>query len=342
MQAILSELAEIAGARFEGDGDCIIRSVNTLSDAGQGDISFLTNERYKAELQKTKAEAVILDEPFISDCPVENKIISDNPYLCYALIAQYLSDDKHRVSPGVHETAVISESVSIAPTAAIGPLVVLGDNVIIHEGVSIGAGTTIGDNCIIGQDSVLTARVTLYANTRIGKRCLIHSGAVVGGDGFGFANDKGRWVKIPQTGRVVIGDDVEIGVNTAIDCGAINDTVIEDGVKLDNQIQIAHNVRLGRNTAIAGGTGIAGSTTIGEGCTIGGNSGIVGHVNIADNIHVSAMTIVSRSLSEPGQYTGNVPAMPHKVWAKNMVRLKQLDELSKRIKNLEKKLEEQE
>lgn len=338
MQAILSELAEIAGARFEGDGDCIIRSVNTLSDAGQGDISFLTSERYRADLQKTRAEAVILDESFVSDCPVENKIISDNPYLCYALIAQHLSGDKHRVSPGIHETAVISDTARIASTAAIGALVVLGKNVIIDDDVSIGAGTIIGDDCVIGQDSVLTARVTLYANSRIGKRCLIHSGAVIGGDGFGFANDKGRWVKIPQTGSVIIGNDVEVGVNTAIDCGAINDTVIEDGVKLDNQIQIAHNVRLGRNTAIAGGAGIAGSTIIGQGCTIGGQSGIVGHINIADHVHVSGSTVVTKSLSEAGLYTGTVPAMPHKVWTKNMVRLKQLDELSKRIKILEKKL----
>lgn len=342
MQALLSELAEVAGARFEGDAECVIQAVNTLSDARQGDIAFLTNERYRKELCSTRASAVILQESFVDDCPVNNKIISDNPYLSYALIAQHLAPDMLRVREGIHPTAVIDKSASIAADARIGVLVVIGENVKIDANVSIGAGTVIGDNCILGKDSVIAANATFYAGVKIGERCLIHSGAVLGGDGFGFANDRGNWVKIPQTGRVVLGNDVEVGVNTAIDRGAINNTVIDDGVKLDNLIQIAHNVHLGKNTAIAASAAIAGSTTIGQGCTIGGLAGIVGHLNIADNVHISGMTAVTKSISEPGHFTSTVPFMPHNQWAKNMVRLKQLDEMNKRIKALEKKLNEQE
>ena len=341
MQALLSELAEIAGAKYKGDSDCLIESVNTLSEAKQGDITFLSNERYRKELQQTKASAVILNESFIEDCPVGNMIISDNPYLSYALIAQHLSSDFKRLPASIHPKAVIDETANIDPTAGIGALAVLGKNVRIEAGVSIGAGSIVGDNCIIGRDSILAANVTLYAGVKLGQRCLLHSGAVLGGDGFGFANDNGNWVKIPQTGGVILGDDVEVGVNTAIDRGAIHDTVIGDGVKLDNLIQVAHNVSIGENTAIAGCTAIAGSTTIGRNCTIGGHSGIVGHLNIADNVHISAMTIVTKSITEPGHLTGNIPAMPHGEWTRNMVRLRQLDDLNKRIKALEEKLNDQ-
>ena len=342
MKALLSKLAEIAGARFEGDADCVIHAVNTLSGAGPGDITFLTNERYRKDLHCSGASAVILKEDYVNDCPVNNKIISDNPYLAYALIAQHLAPDTYRVQEGIHHTAVIDKTASIATDVCIGPLVVIGQNVQIDSNVSIGAGTVIGDNCILGAGSVIAANVTLNAAVKMGKNCLINSGAVLGGDGFGFANDHGNWVKIPQTGGVVLGNNVEVGANTAIDRGAIHDTVIEDGVKLDNLIQIAHNVHVGKNTAIAASTAIAGSTRIGQGCTIGGDSGIVGHLNITDNVHISGKTAVTKSITEAGHYTGTFPAMPHNQWAKNMVRLKQLDEMNKRIKVLEKKLKEQE
>ncbi len=341
MKALLSELAEVAGARLEGDAECVIQAVNTLSDARQGDIAFLTNERYRKELSSTRASAVILKEAFVDDCPVNNKIISDNPYLSYALIAKHLAPDMHRVPDGIHPTAIIDKTASIAADACIGALVVVGENVKINANVSIGSGSVIGDNCILGKDSLIAANVTLYAGVTIGERCLIHSGAVLGGDGFGFANDHGNWVKIPQTGGVVLGNNVEVGVNTAIDRGAIHDTVIEDGVKLDNLIQIGHNVHLGKNTAIAASAAIAGSTKIGGGCTIGGVTGIAGHLNITDNVHISGKTAVIKSISEAGHYTGTFPAMPHQLWAKNMVRLRQLDELNKRINALEKKMNEQ-
>ena len=341
MQALLSELAEIAGAKYLGDSDCVIETVNTLSEAQQGDITFFSNERYRKELQQTKASAVILSQSFVEDCPVANIIISDNPYLSYALIAQYLSKDLTRLPASIHPTAVIDDTASINPAAAVGALAVIGKNVQIEAGASIGAGSIIGDDCVIGRDSILAANVTLYAGVRLGQRCLLHSGAVLGGDGFGFANDNGSWVKVPQTGGVVLGNDVEVGVNTAIDRGAIHDTVIGDGVKLDNLIQVAHNVSIGENTAIAGCTAIAGSTAIGRNCTIGGHSGIVGHLNIADNVHISAMTIVTKSITEAGHLTGNIPAMPHSEWTRNMVRLRQLDDLNKRIKALEEKLNDQ-
>lgn len=341
MQARLSELSEISGATFEGDGDCIIHAVNTLSNAAKGDIAFFSNPKYRTELQTTQASAIILKPAFVKHCPVKNRIITDNPYLCFALIAQQLNKDAQTSTPGIHPTAVVEATATIAKSACIGANAFIGGNARIADGVVIGAGSVIGDDCVIGEDCILKANVSLYPGTRIGKRCLIHSGAVLGADGFGFAHDNGRWVKIPQTGKVVVGNDVEVGANTAIDCGAINDTVIADGVKLDNLIQVAHNVSLGKNTAIAGMTAIAGSTSIGEQCTIGGCSGIVGHLDIADNVHVSAMTIVTKSIKEPGQYTGNFPAMPHNLWAKNMVQLKKLDELSQRLKFLEEKLQEQ-
>ena len=341
MGALLSVLADVAGAVFEGNGNCVIQAVNSLADAKEGDISFLTNERYRAALEKTKASAVILKPEHVSHCPLANRIISSNPYLCYALIAQHLARDADPFVAGMHPSAIIDESADVATEVQIDAHVVIGKHVQIAEGVKIGAGTVIGDNCIIGKDTRLMARVTLYHETIVGERCLIHSGAVLGSDGFGFANDKGEWIKIPQTGRAVIGDDVEIGANTAVDRGAIQDTVIENGVKLDNLIQVAHNVSVGK-TAIAGKTGIAGSATIGEGCTIGGGAVVLGHLELKDNVHVSAMTLVTKTLAEPGQYTGNIPAMPHKLWAKNTVYLKKLDELAKKIKKLEKQLDGQE
>jgi len=229
----------------------------------------------------------------------------------------------------------VSDNALLGKDVFIGANAVIGENCKLADGVHIGAGCVVGDGCEIGESSELSANVTLADNIVIGSHCLLHSGAVIGGDGFGFANDKGQWIKVPQSGRVVIGNHVEIGANTAIDRGAINDTVIHDGVKLDNLIQVAHNVNIGKNTAIAGATAIAGSTRIGENCTIAGGCGIVGHIDIENNSHVSAMTLVSKSVKSGEHVTGSLPAMPHKQWQKNLSRLKKLDELTRKIKKLE-------
>lgn len=339
MTASLAELADIAGAEYVGDANCIISAVNTLAEAKSGEISFLTNKKYKHHLATTSASAVILSPEFQQYSQLSNLIISDNPYLCYAKIANHLQD-RRRQEAGIHDSAIIGDNCKIADTATVSALAFIGDYCEIGEGVFVGPGSVIEHDCYIGNHSDIAANVTIKHGVRIGERCFIQSGAVIGGDGFGFANDQGQWVKIPQTGTVIIGNDVEIGVNTAVDRGAIRDTVIEDGVKLDNLIQIAHNVHIGEHTAMAGLAGIAGSTTIGKHCTIGGAAGVVGHVRLEDNVHVSAMTKVTKSILEAGVYTGNVSAMPHQLWSKNMARFKQLDELTKKIKTLEKKLDE--
>ncbi len=322
MPSSLSELSDIANAGFRGDGDC-------------GDIAFLANPKYLNELNTTAASAVIVSPSIAKDCGVDNLLVSQNPYLAFALVSRHFAAQSRQLKKGVHASAVIAESARVSAQAYIGPNAVIGANCIIDDGVQINAGTVIGDNCVIGSNSLLAANVTLYENTRIGSHCILHSGCVIGADGFGFANDDGRWVKVPQTGGVMIGNHVEIGANTTIDCGAINDTVIADGVKLDNLIQVAHNVVIGKNTAIAGATAIAGSTRIGESCTIAGGCGIVGHIEIENNAHVSAMTLVSKSVKAGEHVTGSLPAMAHAQWRKNLSRLKSLDELARKIKTLE-------
>ena len=335
----LSVLAEHIEARLIGDGDCMVSAVNTLSAAVAGEVSFLSNERYHNQLSETSASAVILREKFVENCQVKNLLVVDNPYLAFARSAQLFHQPEEAVK-GIHETAVIADSAIISDSASIGPSCVIEAGVIVEEAVIIKPGCVLGRNSFIGKNSHLAANVTIAHEVKVGERCFIQSGAVIGSDGFGFANDHGTWVKIPQTGKVVVGNDVEIGANTTIDRGALGDTVIEDGVILDNQIQVAHNVKIGKNSAIAGGTAIAGSTSIGAGCTIGGLSGIVGHLTIADNVHISSMTEVTKSIKKPGHYTGNVPAMQHSDWSRNMVRLRQLNDLNDRVKHLEEKLKQ--
>ena len=339
MQLKLSQLAEQAGADWRGDGECLIHAVNTLTEAGAGEISFLSNSHYRKYLSTTAASAVILSTEQADSCPLANMLVTDNPYLVFARVARLLQDEPV-AAPGVHQSAVIEADAVIHPSASIAALVYIGSACRIGKNVSIQPGAVIQKNCVIDDDTQIAANVTLYQGVRIGKRCLLQAGAVIGGDGFGFAKDGERWVKIPQSGNVIIGDDVEVGVNTAIDRGAIQNTVIHNGVKLDNLIQVAHNVQIGANTAIAGQTAIAGSSTIGSNCTIGGCSGIVGHIELGDNVHISAMTKVTKSISKPGLYTGHVAAMPHQQWSKNMALFKQLDELARKIKQLEQKLED--
>lgn len=334
----LGELAELVGAKLHGDPDSTVNSVATLQDAESGSISFLSNNRYRKYLASTSASAVILSEEYLGECPVA-ALVCDNPYLAYARISAHMFPTED-IRAGRHQSASISDSATVDPSAWIGPAVVIEDGADIGPDVQIGPGCVISKDVSVGANTVLLANVTLCRGVTIGSRVLIHPGAVIGSDGFGIANDDGIWVKVPQLGSVQVGDDVEIGANTTIDRGALRDTVIGNGVKLDNQIQIAHNVEIGDNSAIAACTGIAGSTKIGKNSTIGGGVVVVGHLEFADDVHFSAESLVTRSFSEPGYYSGNLPAMPNREWRKTIAHLRHLDDMAKRIKELEKRLSE--
>ncbi len=335
----LNELAELVGAQLHGDASAEVSKVSTLQDADQGSISFLTNSKYRKYLKATSATAVILGEENLQDCPV-NALVCDNPHLAYAQISAYMQPKPEPLT-GRHETAWVADGAVVDVTAWIGPNVVIEDDATIGPNVHIGPGCVVEAGVTIGADSKLMANVTLCHDITLGERVLIHPGAVIGSDGFGLANDDGVWVKVPQLGSVLIGNDVEIGANTTIDRGALRDTVIANGVKLDNLIQIAHNVEIGENTAIAACTGIAGSTRIGKNSTIGGGVVVVGHLEFADSVHISADTLVTRSLKEPGYYSGNLPAAPNKEWRKTIAHIRRLDEMMHRLKELEKKLASQ-
>ena len=338
MRYSLGELAERTGTRVHGDPACVIEGVGTLHGAGPGQITFLANPRYKRQLGETRAAAVILGEQEADACPC-NALVSRNPHLTYAHVAALFAREI-AMAPGVHPTAVVDPTCRVHPAASIGAHAVLGANVVVEAGAVIGPCCVVLDGSHIGEDSRLVANVTVYADTVIGRRALIHAGTVIGGDGFGFANDAGVWIKVAQLGRVRIGDDVEIGACTTVDRGAIDDTVIEDGVKLDNQIQVAHNVHIGKHTIIAGCTGIAGSAHIGSRCAIGGGVGVTGHIEITDGVTVTGTSFVSQSIKTPGVYSSGVPLEPTEHWHKNFVRMKQLDEMARRLKSLEKELQE--
>lgn len=328
----LDELATRYGGELCGDGAVRVARVAPLDVAGDGDIAFLANPRYAAQLAKCKASAVIVG-PGARDSTELPRIVVSDPYLCFAKVASLLNPPV-RPPAGVHPTAtVLGRS---APSASIGPGVFVGEDAFVADDVILGAGVSIGAGCHIGAGTHVHAQATVYPGCIIGEHCIIHSGAVIGADGFGFAREKnGAWFKIPQTGRVVIGDNVEVGANTTIDRGAMEDTVIESGVKLDNQIQIAHNVRIGEHTAIAGCVGIAGSTRIGRRCMIGGQAGIIGHLEICDDVIVSAGTLVSKSIRKPGVYTASLPVQGHADWVRNFAHLRHLDALSERVRSLE-------
>ncbi len=338
----LEEIVARLGGELRGDGSVLVRQVGTLAGAGEGDISFLANPKYRQQLTSTRASAVILPPQSANDSGLP-RIIHANSYAYYARVAALLNPVPQRPA-GAHPSAVlhsaVPESASIGENAVIGHSVVLGENVTLYPGV------VLGDGVCVGPDSVLYPNVVIYRECVIGARAVIHAGAVVGADGFGFAKEGDRWLKIPQIGRVVIGDDVEIGANTSIDRGALADTVIGNGVKLDNQIQIAHNVEIGENAAMAGCVGVAGSTKIGARCTVGGAGMIIGHLTLANDVHVSAGTMVTKNLSRPGQYTSIYPLEAHEDWLQNAAQLKRLSKLADRVtvleKMLEKKLEEME
>jgi len=336
--ASLKELAEVIGSEFQGDAHCTISAIATLELAQANELSFFSNRKYYKHLLNTKASIVILHPDDVSDCPA-NAILAQDPYLAYAKIATWLSatDKTQAEESKISDAAMIADNVIIGNHTHIAANVVIaancciGDNVILHPGCVLAEKVTIADNTIIH------ANVAVYADSIIGRDCIIHAGAIVGSDGFGIANEQGQWLKVPQLGRVIIGDRVEIGANTTIDRGAIEDTIIEDGVKLDNQIQIAHNVHIGENTAIAGCVGIAGSSTIGKSCAIGGGVGILGHLNIADRVHITATSLVTKSINEAGVYSSGTPLQESIQWHKNFVRFKQLDKMARRLNALEKK-----
>jgi len=322
MSATLGELADRLGARLEGDASVRVNGVATLDKAQPGDLSFLYNRRYRKFLKVTGASAVLLTPADVADCPVA-ALIMDNPYLGYARAAAILAPP-HLPPSGIHPTAQISADAHIDPTASIGAGVVIESHTEVGAHAIVGPGCAIGRNVRIGDYTHVSARVTLCDGTHVGRRTIIHPGAVIGADGFGFARDGSAWVKIPQLGGVHIGDEVEIGANTTIDRGALKDTVIEDGVKIDNLVQIGHNCHIGSQTAIAGCVGIAGSVTIGRRCLIGGAVGIAGHIEIADDVTITAMSGVHRSIRKPGIYSSGWPAQENRLWHRYVASLGRL------------------
>jgi UDP-3-O-[3-hydroxymyristoyl] glucosamine N-acyltransferase len=332
----LKELAALAQAELRGDPSLVIKAVSTLQDAGPGTISFLANRRYRSQLRDTRASAVILAADDAAECPVAC-LVSENPYLSHARVMIAFHPAAAPV-PGIHPTACVDASARVAESAEIAANCYIGPGVVVEDHAYIGPGCVLLSKAMVGVGSRLVASVTLCADTRLGRRCLVHPGAVIGGDGFGLANDDGAWCKVPQIGRAILGDDVEVGSCSSVDRGAIGDTRIADGVKIDSQVHVAHNVQIGEHTAIAGCAAIAGSSQVGSYCTIAGGAGITGHVTLTDHVHVSGVSSVTRSISKPGVYTGTVPAMEHAVWLKNFARLRQLDDMVRRLKVLEREL----
>ncbi len=329
----LADLATRIGATLDGDGEVRVHRVATLENAGPGTLAFMTGARYRTQLATTGASAVIVAPAHASGTALP-KLLHANPYAAYASAATILHP-RALVLPGVHPTAVVDGAAQVDPLASIGPHVVVGAGAKIAARVQIGAGCTLGDDVELSEDVVLHANVSLYARVVVGARTIIHAGAVIGADGFGMAEAGGRWLKIPQLGGVRIGADCEIGANTTIDRGAIDDTVIADDVKLDNQIQIGHNCMIGAHTAIAGCVGIAGSTHIGRNCKIGGAAMISGHLNIADDVIISGCTGVFHSIDKPGVYTGAFPALPHREWQHAMSGTRRLRSLEARLHAVE-------
>lgn len=333
----LGQLAVQFGCELQGDPDLEIQSIATLSSASAGDIAFFANKKYKQDLLNTSASAVILKTDDLADCKV-NALVSKNPYATYARIAQLFHPTKKALN-GVHSSAVVL-SENLSDSISVGPNVVIEQNVTLGAGVSIAANSFIGEGCVIGADTIIDANVCIQHEVVLGARCYIHSGVVIGSDGFGHAPDVDGYVKIPQIGRVVIGDDVEIGANTTIDRGTIEDTVIENGVKLDNLIQIAHNVHIGEHTVIAACVGVSGSTKIGKRCMIGGQVGFVGHLEVCDDVIINGRTMVSSSITEKGRYAGGFPMDTATSWMRNVAQFRRLNELAKRVKTLEKKTDD--
>ncbi len=334
----LAELAAITGGELHGDGSVVISSVAAMDKATQGQITFLSNAKYRKLLGECQASAVMVKASELELC-CTNAIVVADPYLAYALVAQAL-DTTPAPAESIHPSAVIAADAILAEGVTVGANATIESGVTLEENVSIGAGCFIGKNASIGKGTKLWANVSVYHEVKIGESCLIQSNTVIGSDGFGYANNKGEWVKIPQLGSVVIGNRVEIGAGTTIDRGALDDTIIEDNVILDNQLQIAHNVRIGYGSAMAGSASVAGSTTIGKYCIIGGAAVINGHIEIADQVTITGMAMVMKSVPEKGIFSSGIPLQPNKEWRKTAARVHRIDEMNKRLKEVEKKLEE--
>ncbi len=330
----LAELAQHTGAQLLGDESHRIVAINTLQKASASELSFLSNPLYQKELAACEAGGVILHPSMVEEFS-GNKLVTEDPYYAFAQLTQLFASET-TLYEGVHPSVVIGRNSSIDETATIEPNAVIGDGVRIEGQVTIGAGCYIGNNSYIGSGTKIYANVSIYHDVVIGSQSIIHSQVVIGSDGFGFAPKRlpeGGWKKVHQLGGVRIGDEVEIGAGTTIDRGALDDTVIESGVKLDNQIQIAHNVVIGENTAIAGATAIAGSTSIGKRCTIAGAVGIIGHLSIVDDVHITAMTLVTKSIEQPGSYSSGTPLNKTSIWRRNAARFNRLDESFRKIKS---------
>lgn len=330
----LAFLAEYLCAQLHGNGAAEISAVATLEAATSGTITFLSNSKYRRFLQTTAATAVLIKADDLEFCQSAALVVSD-PYVAFAKVAQLLDTTPNCCAMGVDATAKIHPTAQVDPTASIGPYVVVEQDAIIAANVQIGAGCFVGQGAQLGMGTRLWPNVTVYHQVKLGADCLVHSGAIIGADGFGFANQRGQWLKIPQLGAVVIGDQCEIGANTTIDRGALADTVLGRNVILDNQVQIAHNVQIGDHTAIAGCTVVAGSTKIGRYCVIGGSVGINGHIEITDGVQITGMSMITKSLLEKGVYSSGTPASSNLEWRKNSVRFRQLDQMYQRLRDLE-------
>jgi UDP-3-O-[3-hydroxymyristoyl] glucosamine N-acyltransferase len=336
----LGELVERFGGQLAGDPNLEVTGIAPLDGAGASHLSFLSNSKLRAQAAQSAAGALIvapLDDATVAATYRGARIITTNPYAYFARAAQYFAAlDEIVPAPGIDPSARVAAGAEIAPSAHIGPHVTIEAGAVIKAGAVIDAGCVIGREAVIGEGTRLFANATFHARCIMGARGIVHSGAVIGTDGFGFARENGAYIKIPQTGRVVIGDDVDIGANTTIDRGALEDTVIEDGVKLDNQIQIGHNCHIGAHTAMAGCVGVAGSAKIGKHCTFGGAAMVLGHLTIADNVHISSGSMVSRSILEPGQYTGFYPLAKNSEWEKSAAIVRNLATMRDKIRALEK------
>jgi UDP-3-O-[3-hydroxymyristoyl] glucosamine N-acyltransferase len=335
----IDELAQRFGLELRGAGAGVIHGVAPLARAAKDQLAFLANPRYASDLAHTAAGVVVLAAEHADASPVPTLVARD-PYLAYARIAA-LFEHTPTVAPGIHSTAVIAEGVKIDPAASIGPYCVLEAGAVVEAGTVIGAHCVIGPDCVVGAQSRLGPRVVLVTRVVLGKRVLIHAGAVLGADGFGIARDADGWVKVPQLGGVRIGDDCEIGANTTIDRGALEDTVLDNDVRLDNQIQIAHNVRIAAHSALAGCAAVAGSATIGRDCLNGGGAGVLGHLEVADGVTITAMSLVTRSIRTPGVYSSGAPIEENRTWRRNAARMRQLDRMARRIAALEKQVQSQ-
>jgi UDP-3-O-[3-hydroxymyristoyl] glucosamine N-acyltransferase len=334
MPISLGELATQFGCELIGNPDVVVDRVASLSSAQSNALSFLSNAALKEQLSATRAAAVILRADDAEASPVA-AIIHDDPYACYARMAAVVCPPPV-VEPGVHPSAVIATSAVVADSAQIAPHVVVGERAEIGGNVFVGPGTLVGADCRVGNDCRLIANVTLARSVTIGVRGVLHPGVVIGADGFGNAMTPEGWIKVPQLGGVRIGDDVEIGANTTVDCGALDDTIIDDGVRIDNLCMIAHNVHIGAHTALAGMVGIAGSTAIGKRCMFAGKSGAVGHINVCDDVVVAAKTFLSKDVTSPGTYAASFPASEAKSWARQLARFRRLGDLIERVRKLEK------